>query len=51
MGVGYSVLVEWPNGVLKITCERVCFEDGRASRQLFLIVPTAASASAGKYCR
>jgi hypothetical protein len=24
MGVGYAVLVEWPNRRLKITCNRVC---------------------------
>lgn len=46
MGVGYSIFVEWPDGALKITCVRVCFENFHRDHRILVVLPNAASATA-----
>jgi hypothetical protein len=42
MGVGYSIFVEWPDGILRIRCVRVCSKQGLPAQWESVLLPQPA---------
>ena len=44
MGAGYSILVEWPEGKLRITCRKISNQEGCCIEESLIDLPRAAAA-------